>query len=577
MSIPNLAQTRFDSLQNDYNAARLDGDKLDRENHEFRKRLKALEEQTTQETLPNSWVKQREELEISLRAAQDARRKAEDELKQIQDRANNHNDHQPPSSEGIEKSPVEQRSPSPTPSTLVRVKSTRHTLAGANVGASLEIAKRMQPRYRLGTGGTERARPTGSASQRSGFSHSSSPNHRNKSKGKHKANGAVPWENNRGSIYAQGPGDTLTSSEEADEEPDEDLDPQPDSSSEGSSDEYNSDLEETNKSKTKAAWARKGKKREWTRKKQKHQVNRLGREIIREALGSPRNWTAFAREGVTSERLHMFYEDPDRYGPKLRNTFIDKGADTTREIMALSWNRCLLVRLSKLASQIVSRSRDPYRFRFGEVKIKWKRLLRERLYRIVLAEVQSRPVDETETTRQAYVRYLNQHDKVWERCSRTNIRQLKYQLRSRISAIMVVVSRERGDKEAVILWAWVMRAVSNLRADGMSDEENDEEEAQDGQPGVVRKVKVLNWRHPALRELFEIIDKTPGFEELIFTKQGRARIPRRRVEDVTKREPPKQLYRSFFRKEFLDALPSYVVDELELKKGMEIPTFNFEF
>ncbi|KAJ3717719.1 hypothetical protein C8R42DRAFT_536503, partial [Lentinula raphanica] len=103
---------------------------------------------------------------------------------------------------------------------------------------------------------------------------------------------------------------------------------------------------------------------------------------------------AFARDGVSRERLQLFMADPKKHGPKLRNTRLDKTGHDTKSILATPWNRALMRLLVTEGQKIVKNCKDG---RFGKEKIGWPKLIRQRLSRIVLDELKSRALDEQET------------------------------------------------------------------------------------------------------------------------------------------------------------------------------------
>ncbi|KAJ3926806.1 MAG: hypothetical protein NXY57DRAFT_905009, partial [Lentinula lateritia] len=100
-----------------------------------------------------------------------------------------------------------------------------------------------------------------------------------------------------------------------------------------------------------------------------------------------RNYKAFIHPGVPEERLRIFAENPEANGPKIHNTMIDKNGATTKDLIESLWNQELLFALVKLAEKIVSESKDK---RFPS-SIDWLSLLSERLYRIYLAVIKSKP------------------------------------------------------------------------------------------------------------------------------------------------------------------------------------------
>ena len=134
---------------------------------------------------------------------------------------------------------------------------------------------------------------------------------------------------------------------------------------------------------------------------------------------------------------------------------------------------------------------------------------------------------------------------------------------------MVRVSFERGDSNAVAVWKYIFKLLDRIGHNGMSDEEDDEMLLQ-GDDGKLRKTlvkKILRsiWRHPYFQDLFAFIDKLPEVESLIFRLSGVRRIPRIRVDQVSKREAPPGLPRSFYWDEYLEGKPSFIqVKELKI-------------
>ena len=144
----------------------------------------------------------------------------------------------------------------------------------------------------------------------------------------------------------------------------------------------------------------------------------------------------------------------------------------------------------------------------------------------------------------------------------------KYDCRLRMSSVMVLVSRQRGDADAVAMWEYVWKIVDKLGHGGMSDDEDDEDEIQqeDGHFRTTPILKTLRsmWRHPYFLSLFQQLDKLPGVEAAIFRLNGKKRIVRQRVDKVSGRPPPPNLPRSFFDNEFLHGYPAYRLHELKI-------------
>ncbi|KAJ3990967.1 hypothetical protein F5050DRAFT_1582207 [Lentinula boryana] len=134
---------------------------------------------------------------------------------------------------------------------------------------------------------------------------------------------------------------------------------------------------------------------------------------------------------------------------------------------------------------------------------------------------------------------------------------------------MVQFARNTGNAELKEYWEYALKALNILQHDGMSDEEDVEEDITvDGvaTKRLVRIVKILGYRHESFRGLFEIIDVTRGLEDLIFNQSGRSRIPRKRVNIVDLREPPKDLPKSVFRQEYLNQLSEFDIEELRISE-----------
>jgi hypothetical protein len=125
--------------------------------------------------------------------------------------------------------------------------------------------------------------------------------------------------------------------------------------------------------------------------------------------------------------------------------------------------------------------------------------------------------------------------------------------------------RKAGREQGVTFWSYVTDTLNHLGVHGMSDEEDAKLNVSLGEEGVmvqqhVRLVLDLDWRHPSFRKLFELIDKTKGIEDLIFSQVGNARLPRHRVAKVSNRSPPKNLPRGFFRDNFFDGKEDWEVE-----------------
>ena len=157
----------------------------------------------------------------------------------------------------------------------------------------------------------------------------------------------------------------------------------------------------------------------------------------------------------------------------------------------------------------------------------------------------------------------------------------KKNLRSKIATVMLLVSRNRRDNAAEEFWSYVLVVVDTLGHNGMSDEEEDDEEMEDARGGsriLVRKIKILksSWRHEYFEELFHYVDMTRLFEQHIFRAHGGKSVERERVDQVSERLPPKNIPRSFFREGYFDGKMDVEVDLLRLSpRDIPLRSFNF--
>ncbi|KAJ4466225.1 hypothetical protein C8R41DRAFT_926215 [Lentinula lateritia] len=106
------------------------------------------------------------------------------------------------------------------------------------------------------------------------------------------------------------------------------------------------------------AYAQKGIRSSWSRSAQRNQLNKLARRIIRETLGGRKNYQLFVCPSVSDGRLKEFEQNPQAYGPKIRNTFIDKRGLTTQHLLEQPWNQQVTTIMAKNAEQIAKNCKD---------------------------------------------------------------------------------------------------------------------------------------------------------------------------------------------------------------------------
>jgi hypothetical protein len=114
--------------------------------------------------------------------------------------------------------------------------------------------------------------------------------------------------------------------------------------------------------------------------------------LLNEALHIPHLFQAYGRIQVSAEQLALFETNAQEYGPKLRNTWIDKRAIDTKSMLALQWNRALIAKLAREAEDIVNDCITEPRG-----NISWTDFFRDRLYNIVLDVCRARPQGDEKT------------------------------------------------------------------------------------------------------------------------------------------------------------------------------------
>ena len=143
---------------------------------------------------------------------------------------------------------------------------------------------------------------------------------------------------------------------------------------------------------------------------------------------------------------------------------------------------------------------------------------------------------------------------------------------------MLHLCRSRGDQNSLQFWTLVANVLDEIGTDGMSEEEDGEaEHIMNGRTNVtnIKNVLYLPWRNPQITAIFKEIDKMPGIEKELFSRQGTTKKQRVRVSRATMRRPPENLNRSCFDAGYLSKLTPHEVDALKFKAGdMVVPAFT---
>lgn len=116
----------------------------------------------------------------------------------------------------------------------------------------------------------------------------------------------------------------------------------------------------------------------------------LVRAILLSFFGCKHLYEAFAIAQVGDERLMSFREGDEEakatYGPKLRNSRLDKRGNSTTAILDSEWNQMVIYRLAEECAVIASCAKDT---RFGKEKHDWSSMLRKRLQPILKTHLEA--------------------------------------------------------------------------------------------------------------------------------------------------------------------------------------------
>ncbi|KAE9389252.1 hypothetical protein BT96DRAFT_835148 [Gymnopus androsaceus JB14] len=131
----------------------------------------------------------------------------------------------------------------------------------------------------------------------------------------------------------------------------------------------------------------------------------------------------------------------------------------------------------------------------------------------------------------------------------------KFTTRRQIASVMLETALSANDRDGVELWSFVLRCVTQLTEDGMSEEEDTVEGDE-----PVKAVLGIDFRHLAVRDLMQMVDDTRTGDSLgPFVRAGRRRIRRVNHPSVVKRKPKAGISPSFYRPEYLAQMRQGVV------------------
>ncbi|KAJ3770431.1 hypothetical protein FB446DRAFT_790517 [Lentinula raphanica] len=201
-------------------------------------------------------------------------------------------------------------------------------------------------------------------------------------------------------------------------------------------------------------------------------------------------------EPIAPSALQTFARDPAQ-PLNLSQARLDLSGETLFSLKESSWNQSLIYQLARRAQAVAERleNQGQYLLPDDRNEINWHGLSKDRIHRILREIHQQRTMElgisSVATKRSRSVR-------VW-----------KLRRRESLAALAEQTCEEKGDSEGEESWGFLLFALASLEEDGMSDEEDGEE---DGKP--VRLVLDVAFRRREFRPLFRLIDSnTAGIEK----------------------------------------------------------------
>ncbi|KAJ3990820.1 hypothetical protein F5050DRAFT_1700991, partial [Lentinula boryana] len=180
----------------------------------------------------------------------------------------------------------------------------------------------------------------------------------------------------------------------------------------------------------------------------------------------------------------------------LVNTTIDKtNFHCTTLMLESPWNQALQFILAAHCAEIVDVCPD--KLRFGLEPIDWQSVLKDKLYRMLLAITKAQPLfGSDKTVPQIKSHLMKEHIHRKKKVAANSSRHNKVRLRAEKASIMAQKCRDRKDHDA----------------GGMSEEEDATEEIRVGnrvQRRRYKKIRILYRRNPIVATINERVDALP--------------------------------------------------------------------
>ncbi|KAJ3779943.1 hypothetical protein GGU10DRAFT_381471 [Lentinula aff. detonsa] len=209
-------------------------------------------------------------------------------------------------------------------------------------------------------------------------------------------------------------------------------------------------------------------------------VHDLGREVVLRALGI--SALSHARDATPASPAAL---------DGIFDTQLDISGETLTQMEKSTWNQTLVLKLAHHAEDLVQHCREPEKYGHPVYVIEWDLVIRAKINSALKVISKGRNLDLPAAS--LLVKRLRA------------VRAWKAKCRLSIAASEQQTCRKTGDAEGDSSWGFVVFLVDVLRQEGMSDEEDGEEDGE-----AVRVVLDVDYRRHELRTLFELVDTVQG-------------------------------------------------------------------
>ncbi|KAJ3749307.1 hypothetical protein DFH05DRAFT_1520921 [Lentinula detonsa] len=265
----------------------------------------------------------------------------------------------------------------------------------------------------------------------------------------------------------------------------------------------------------------------------------LVREIIRKSFAATSLEHISELEPVSADTLHHFRTCPEQ-GPTLSNAKLDTSGKNLSEIKQSPWNQALIYRIARQAESVAQNTHSRSGSKEPLQQSEWDKLVADKIYRILRKACSHKRTDDT---------YLAKHSR--------SLRDWKMTRRQTIATIEQQDCKDNGDIEGYECWGFILYAVTVFGIDGMSDEEDDEENGE-----KVKSVLDVGFRRPEFRTLFRSVDIRH-----VAKGQGGRKLQRRvEVSKMVERQLPRNIPCVFLSPGFQsssNAIPQEAIIQLE--------------